>query len=87
LKGAALLGELGRPLGRLGRPGLWLRLGDLAASGGAGLGGAERLDLFVGVAAAEFGVGGDGQAARPGGDRSQARRSSIASSSLASIRR
>ena len=47
---------------------IWRRVGLLAfgVAEESGLGGVQRLDLLAGVAAAEFAVGGDGQAAGTG---------------------
>ena len=47
------------------------RLGELAVASGAagwcGFGGEQRLDRLAGVAAAQFGVSGDGQVPGSGG--------------------
>lgn len=52
----------GRGSSRLGDRLIWRRVQPLAfgVAHRCGLGGAQRLDLAVGVAAAEFGVGADG---------------------------
>ena len=58
-------GQVGDPLARLA----WRlgrsrgELGAMGLGGGIGFGRAERGEVLVWVAAAEFGVGGDGQAA------------------------
>jgi hypothetical protein len=61
-EGAVRGGQVGDPLAHLARRVLWGEgeLGALAVGGGVGFGRAERV-VLAGVAAAEFGAGGDGQ--------------------------
>ena len=68
LEGAPLPGKLGHPLRLFGGRGLGRLRGDLVGFWGARFGGAQRLDRLIGVAAAQFGVGGHSNAPGPGGD-------------------
>ena len=67
-------------LGRLAVPLVRDQIQVLAfgVAGRGWLGRAERLDRLAGAAAAQFGVGGDGQLAGLGGDCSQSCRRAIA---------
>ena len=66
MRGGEALYPLANLAGRLARR--EGELGALAVGGGLGFGRAERGKVLAGVAAAEFGVGGDGQVAPGAGD-------------------